>query len=179
MISTSFTIAGAGTSDVDSGNSSDVDSGTSSCSVSIVSKGDFVPSTSISGRISPSSVATNLNMSLKAFYVLYSQLTIKDFENEKVDYHFGTDMGIRYLIDMQLLPPSHIYCPVNMERIKYNTKRVCHQYDTNDWLRICYTVTHSFSDKEIKIDHGRLGIISCIWEQSGLILGDWGSCILE
>ncbi|KAL4565381.1 hypothetical protein LXL04_029473 [Taraxacum kok-saghyz] len=32
-----------------------------------------------------------------------------------------------------------------MEIIKYNTKRVCHKYDTNDWLKMCYNVTHSFS----------------------------------
>ncbi|KAL4562476.1 hypothetical protein LXL04_034682 [Taraxacum kok-saghyz] len=33
-----------------------------------------------------------------------------------------------------------------LEMIKYNTKRVCHsEYDTNDWLKMCYTVTHYFS----------------------------------
>ncbi|KAL4558650.1 hypothetical protein LXL04_036851 [Taraxacum kok-saghyz] len=34
---------------------------------------------------------------------------------------------------------------VSMKMIKYNTKRVCHKYDTNDWLKMCYTVTHYFS----------------------------------
>ncbi|KAL4568135.1 hypothetical protein LXL04_023737 [Taraxacum kok-saghyz] len=35
-------------------------------------------------------------------------------------------------------------------KIIYNTKRVCYQYDINDWLRMCYTVTHFFS---VMFDH--------------------------